>query len=348
MILNVALKVLATVSHGLMAVKWILAGEPAGFALVASSVLVAVNTQMLMTVVQVTHLRDVLLKLGTSKQVRITFSSIGSLLEVGAGKACVVVNGAATVCLVAHLYERPLQLLPWLATALGTVAWANATFEGVGVASWKDLKPWVTDDSEVIPATKFLEKLGAKRDEPLNSILGQPCAWLSSIFGLHMEDRMLLQNRSLLLHHAFPKNPKFRFCHNLLMVMFSLCCFAVPTALLCLCMAQVPQLQGMELGHGFLYPPFKPDVSNYYISLQEGWAEGISMTFQLGIGKASFFQFCCVSGCRSITGTEHGDAILLKVEMSKNDFGSCELNLFGLRFHQYEFTALALSGLSAP
>ncbi|CAE7473900.1 unnamed protein product [Symbiodinium sp. CCMP2592] len=337
--LSVMTKTFATVSHGLMAVKWILAGEPASSALVACFVLVAVNTQMLVTVAQVAHLRDVLLKLGTSKRVRVAFLGIGSLLEVGAGRTCVAVNLAATVCLVAHLHERLVQLLPWLVTAFGTLMWANSTFLGVGVSEWKDIKSFANDDCEVVPAAEFLAKLGAEGESE-----GQ-CTFSQTFCGLHKEDKMLLQSQPLLLQHAFPEHPKVRLLHNLMMAVFSLFCFAVPASLLGLCMAQVPLLQDMELAHSSLHPPFKPDVSDYFIRLEDGWMEGISMSFQLGVGKASSFAFCCVSGCKAVEGTEHGDSVLLKAYMSKEDIGTCQLKLFGLRFHQHEFTALALQGL---
>lgn len=257
--------------------KWILAGEPASYALVACFVLVAVNTQMLVTVVQVTHMRDLLLKLRIHKHHRLTFAGIGGLLEVAGGRACVVVNGIATICLVVHLRHRPWQLLPWLATAAGTLAWANATFEGIGGSAWKDLKPLATDDAEVMDAETFLETLGAESEIPCGC---GTLSWLAGMFKLNKEDELLLQNRQRLLHYAFPTRPRFRFFHGLVMVLFNLSCFAVPGTLAGFCMLQVPLLQNIELLGGSLHPAFKPRQEHVYIQLQDGWTEGISMTME--------------------------------------------------------------------
>eukprot|EP00435_Cladocopium_sp_Y103_P001853 s1172_g1.t1 len=343
-ILNFSLKVLATSSQGLLAVKWILAGEPASYALVACFVLVAVNTQMLVSVVQVTHMRDLLLKLGIQKRHRLTFAGIGGLLEVAGGRACVVVNGLATICLVVHLRHRPWQLLPWLATAAGTLAWANATFEGIGGSAWKDLKPLATDDAEVMEAETFLETLGAERGIPCGAC--GTLSWLAGMFKLNKEDELLLQNRRRLLHHAFPTQPWFRFFHGLVMVLFNLSCFAVPGALAGFCMLQVPLLQNVELLGGSLHPAFKPRHEHFYIQLQDGWTEGISMTMELAMGKASAFEFCCSHRCAPISSKEHGNVLLLKPQISKENFGTCTINLYGMRFKEYRFTVLALQGLS--
>ncbi|CAK9064375.1 unnamed protein product [Durusdinium trenchii] len=343
-IINVTLKVLATTSHGLLAVKWILAGEPAGFALVASFVLVAVNTQILVTVVQVGHLRHLLLKLGLTKQARVSFAGVGSLWQVPGGRACVAVNGIATLCLVVHLHQRPWQLLPWLATACGTLVWANASFQGVGVTTWNDLKPIATDDSAVMEAEEFMESLGVAESALPDTACGKWLALVAKMFTVGKENAIMLQNRQVLMHHAFPTNPTFRFFHGVVMVLFNLCCFGVPAALVAVSMMQVPVIHDLQVSGGALYPSLSPQQSHYYVRLNDGWTEGISFTFELDVGKASSFEFCCPF-CVELTGSEHGNSLILKSEMPKENLGTCQLNLFGLRFQQYQFTALALQGL---
>ena len=116
-VINVLLKVFASATHGWVALKWILAGEPPSSALVATFVLVAVNTQLLVTVSVIAHLRQILVIVATSWEIRIRFEGVGNLLQVGAGRAAVAVNAIATLVLCIHLHDRRWQLLPWLATA---------------------------------------------------------------------------------------------------------------------------------------------------------------------------------------------------------------------------------------
>lgn len=64
------------------------------------------------------------------------------------------------------------------------------------------------------------------------------------------------------------------------------------------------------------------------------------------MGKASSFEFCCLHGCVPISSTEHGNVLLLKPQISKENFGTCTMNLYGMRFKEYRFTVLSLQGLS--
>jgi hypothetical protein len=48
------------------------------------------------------------------------------------------------------------------------------------------------------------------------------------------------------------------------------------------------------------------------------------------MGKASSFEFCCLHGCVPISSTEHGNVLLLKPQISKENFGTCTMNLYGM------------------
>ena len=110
-------------------------------------------------------------------------------------------------------------------------------------------------------------------------------------------------------------------------------------------MMEVPKLEGLDVIGATVHPALNKLDSHYYIRLQDGWKEKVSLTFELPIGKASRFDFCCWSGCSSLAGSERGNILILSSEIQVADFGTCNLHLYGMRFKEYQFTVLVLQGL---
>ena len=61
-------RIASTLSLGLLAAKWILAGEQAGYPLVACFCMVSANTELLATAGLVAHLRSLLVKVAIQRQ----------------------------------------------------------------------------------------------------------------------------------------------------------------------------------------------------------------------------------------------------------------------------------------
>ncbi|CAE7378339.1 unnamed protein product, partial [Symbiodinium pilosum] len=58
---NVAVKIAGAASHGLLAIRWLLAGEPANLPLIACFLLVASNTQLLTSTSLISHMKAILI-----------------------------------------------------------------------------------------------------------------------------------------------------------------------------------------------------------------------------------------------------------------------------------------------
>lgn len=296
-ICRVGLTALATTTSGLLAVKRVLAGKPVNFAALASFILVTVSTQLLVTISQIAHLRNSVVKAAISRQVRIQFSGIGHLLESGAGRTCVV-----------HRCRRLWQLLPWLCTNIGILAWANAGLVGIGASAWKDLEPVgkiLMDKAPAKAVGDFLDELGAD-----GALQERHCcsffSWASGASSLSSEDERLLKNRVVQIWNAFPTSPRLRLLHGLIVVLSNMCSSAIPT---------------MFIG-----------------------AQDMSLKMELPSGQASIFSFCRNSQCTHPQIAEYESSLLLQSRIKTHEFGTCNLNLNGMRFRQHKFTVLAIQG----
>ncbi|CAE7422983.1 unnamed protein product [Symbiodinium sp. CCMP2592] len=340
--LGVLIKVASNFSLGLLAAKWVLAGEQVGFPLFACFCMVAANTELLVSAGLVSHLRAILVKLAIQRQVKIKFTCISHLLGSQVGKFCVIVSAASTVVLVVHLSDHPLKLATWLGSTLGLLLWVNASFKSIGLMSmevWEEIKP-IKSSSEEKSVVEFAESLSLQSGQQARSWSDM---WR---FKLSNEDELLLQHRLRLMQHAYPRRWWLWRIHGFMLVSFGLLNACVPTAIICYCLSQVPQLQHMEIVGGAM-PDLEPGQSDYYIQLHPTWKEDVMLKFELEIGQASRYVFCdSESNCVDLQPKHSGDEVRLSAKIRLESFGTCRLTLLGLRSHTYSFTVLALRSLS--
>lgn len=76
-------RIASTLSLGLLAAKWILAGEQAGYPLVACFCMVSANTELLATAGLVAHLRSLLVKVAIQRQ-----AAVGQTASFGWNPKC--------------------------------------------------------------------------------------------------------------------------------------------------------------------------------------------------------------------------------------------------------------------
>ena len=112
-------------------------------------------------------------------------------------------------------------------------------------------------------------------------------------------------------------------------------------------MSTCPQLQSLLVVGGALSPGFDTGATDY-IELQEGWNGRLMLNFEVGLGQASEFEFCCARGnCQAMQAAERPEALSLKAQIPVLQFGTCHLVLQGLRRKQYTFTVISLQALNA-
>ena len=219
---NLLAKVATATSHGLLAIKWVLAGDEAGLPLVACLSLVAVNTELLVTVTLMVHMRRVLTSLATCRGYRIDFQRIGSLVNTNLGLSCLLWNATVASVLVLHIFQGSMELwrvLPWVATAAGTLIWANSTFSGIGATEWAAMEGFATKNTPVVTIPEFLLFLEAGGSS--TEVDRQPEPGISSRFAqgwakawtLSPEDMLLQQRWRTVLHAAFPHRVRMQILH---------------------------------------------------------------------------------------------------------------------------------------
>ena len=210
----------------------------------------------------------------------------------------VVASSALLVC----LYDRPWKFLAWQGATVGLLSWANTSFLGIGAAAWEEIRPLAVATAPVVSVSEFLARLHPSSDanadsaSPGQAATGRCSALCFGTWYFNEEDRALLHSRRHLLYHAFPDYPRLRLAHSVGMALVGLLSLVVPACLVGFCLVQVPQLQLCEVVGGSLQPEFDSSVSHHYIELKRGWKEGISFSFEMEIGQASSFAFCCGSG----------------------------------------------------
>lgn len=346
---NILIRLGSATGHGLLAINWVLAGAEPGMQLVACFVLVAINTHMLSSVALVVHLRSLLAAVAIYHQSRVKFEGISHLWGAPAGIACLALNGLSTAILLAHLYERPERIVTWLATAAGFLLWANSSFRSVGLMdgqTWKEISESELDDS-AISVSDFLRNLGIRLDDEADRATAAPL-WLQILrFNFKHDDELLLRHRQALLRRAYPQSPRLRIAHGATVLLLALLSSAVPALLVAHCLSRVPLLRDVELVGGVYFPSLSSSRQDYYIAIEDSGSNGISMTFQMELGEASFYRFCCRdASCSAIESNDQKSQLRLKLMIAPEQFGTCQLQLRGLQSNTYNFTVLSLRHLS--
>ncbi|CAE7521653.1 unnamed protein product, partial [Symbiodinium sp. KB8] len=358
-IANPMMKVGTAVASGLLAVKWLLAGEEAGLPLIACFLVITVNTELLTTVSLVTHLRAILVDFASCNQVRVKFMSVTSLEGAPVSLACLVLNFVGSSILLVYLYEHPGKFLAWQSATLGLAAWANTSFTGIGTTAWNDIRPLAATSHPVLSVSEFLNQLhldggASSASASAEAVSGNSIgAMLSKLclgtWYFNEEDGLLVQSRRQLLHHALPLHPRLRLVHSSILSFISLLSLAVPALLVGYCMLQTPQLQLCEVVGGSIQPEFDPWASHHYVRVADAWKEVITFNFEMELGQASSYAFCC--GSSSCAAQAFGDRqpsnhLLMEARVSQGEFGTCSLKLRGLRQREYLFTILAARSIS--
>ena len=158
---NVLLKIVSLALHGLLAVKWLLAGEQAGCALASCFALVAVNTQLLVSVALIAHLRTIAIKTALRDKLQIKFSPSKGIIDAPAGQIAILINIIATGVLLVDTHDHP-GVLAWLSTAAGLLIWANSSFQSVGIMSsqtWEEMKSTMSESLQDVSVVDFLRTL---------------------------------------------------------------------------------------------------------------------------------------------------------------------------------------------
>ena len=255
--------------------------------------------------------------------------------------------------LLVYLYDRPWKFLAWQGATVGLLVWANASFTGIGTTSWNDIRPLAATSDPVMSVSDFLMKLcldsassaspstGTVSGNSLGSMLAKLCfgTWY-----FNEEDELLVQSRRQLLQYALPSHPRLRLAHGIGVSFISLLSLAVPAILVGYCMLQTPQLQLCEVAGGTIKPEFDPWASHHYVTVAAGRKEVIAFNFEMGLGQASSYGFCCGSNSCPTHGfgeNQPSDHLLIKARVSQSEFGTCLLKLRGLREREYQFTILA-------
>jgi len=349
-IVNVLMKLGSAAAHGLLAINWVLAGAEPGMQLVACFVLVAINTHMLSSVALVVHLRSLLASVAITYQTRIRFDGVTHLWGAPAGVACLALNGISTSILLAHLYEKPQRTITWLATAGGFLMWANSNFKSVGLmdaATWKEITESESEPDSALSISEFLRNLGILKSLPDSD--GQiPPFWLRILrFSFNQDDELLLRHRRALLRRAYPQAPRARWAHGAGVLYLGLLSTAVPMILVAYCWSRIPRLSDVELVGGTYFPSLSPSRQDYYIAMEDSGSNGINMVFQMELGEASRYRFCCEdAGCSKIDVHDKSSILHLKSFILPEQFGTCHLHLSGLRSNEYTFTVLSLRHMS--
>ncbi|CAK9032109.1 unnamed protein product [Durusdinium trenchii] len=351
---NVLMKIASAGAHGLLAINWVLAGAEPGAPLVASFVLVAINTHMLYSVALVVHLRALLAAVAIQHHKRVHFQGITDLWGAPSGLTCLVLNGLSTALLLAALgmsSTRPERILTWLATAGGFLAWANSNFKSVGLmdsVTWKEIESDF-DSKCVLPVAEFMRSLGVAVEKSGDSpdAPGRPL-WLRMVsFHFNEDDELLLRHRPAVLRCAFPTSPRFRAAHATALMMLGLLSSAVPGLLVGFCWSRLPKLRDVELVGGTVFPELTSKRQDYYIEVEDSGSNGISMTFMMELGEASKYRFCCEGAdCSDLQADDKSGQLRLKSMIAPHQFGTCYLDLRGLRSNRYNFTVLSLRHLS--
>ncbi|CAE7463930.1 unnamed protein product [Symbiodinium sp. CCMP2592] len=339
---NVLLQLFSTLSQGLLAVKWILAGQQVGPPLIACFAIVAADTELLVSAGLAAHLRSVLVKVGIQRGVKIKFACMDHLLGSQVGKTCFFFAAISMAVLIPFLYDKPMKLLAWLGTNFGLLLWANSQFKSIGLMSgevWEELKPTQTSAEELTVA-EFLSQVGLATAEETSWTDRLRCK-------LNQEDELLLRHRRGLMMQAFPKRTWLCLVHGVLVTCFLLLNAAVPLAMVCYCFAQFPHLQHVSVTGGEI-AKFDPKQDHHFVGLQKDWKEAVILSFELELGQASEFRFCWPGGtCCELIPEQRADQVLLTATIEPTSFGTCSLTLFGIRSNEYRFTVLAVTDIHA-
>ena len=307
------MQVATTTSHGLLAIKWVLAGDEAGFPLVASLSLVAINTELLVRVAAVVHMRSILAHLATSRDYRIDFGDIGSLMGTPFGLVCIAWNVTVALVLLVCTLERVSELwrlLPWVATAVGSLVWANTTFKGIGASTWKDMEVVATTSTPVATVSEFLALLNEEDARSVVEDLAEERSnWWSRLVAtlgtarrLSLEDRLLERHWMAVLFAAFPEHPKMRVLHTMSFAFFKMLPFVMPALLVVYSLSRMPQIAALEVLGCVVSPAFVPASSEYFLSLEPGWNAELSLKFEMEVGsllrvalsKLASLSVCCL------------------------------------------------------
>ncbi|CAE7790353.1 unnamed protein product, partial [Symbiodinium sp. CCMP2456] len=302
---NISIKVATTMSHGLLAVKWVLAGDEAGFPLVTCFMLVAVNTELLVGAALVSHMRSILVRVAASRGYRIDFLGITNLLRTPLGQVSIIWTATATLVLLANTYEHAAnlwRLAPWLATAAGSLVWANSALTGIGATSWEDLESLATESTPVVTLPQFLAhisegKLEDHMEEQALGMVWRLVSWLSKPWSLSSEDVLLQKSWPKVLRCAFPNHANMRGLHTAVVGCFRLLPFAVPSLLVAYSLSRVPQLAAFEVVGGRITSEFTSAISEYVVLLEESWDAELTFKFEMEVGQASRVDFCCQGHC---------------------------------------------------
>ena len=268
-------------------------------------------------------------------------------------------NFVGSSILLVYLYEHPGKFLAWQSATLGLAAWANTSFTGIGTTAWNDIRPLAATSHPVLSVSEFLNQLhldggASSASASAEAVSGNSIgAMLSKLclgtWYFNEEDGLLVQSRRQLLHHALPLHPRLRLVHSSILSFISLLSLAVPALLVGYCMLQTPQLQLCEVVGGSIQPEFDPWASHHYVRVADAWKEVITFNFEMELGQASSYAFCC--GSSSCAAQAFGDRqpsnhLLMEARVSQGEFGTCSLKLRGLRQREYLFTILAARSIS--
>lgn len=347
---TVLMKIASVTAHGLVAINWLLAGAEPGVPLVACFVLVAINTHLLTSVAIVVHLRALLASVAICKQSNIKFQGITNLWGAPAGVACLLMNEVATAILLAYLHHRSGKITTWLATAMSFLLWANTNFKSVGLMdseTWEDVQGSVSKPP--IPAAEFMRSIGMMPgSKPRQMRQMRQVQALQAPDGalFNKDDELLLHHRQRLLRCALPESPRLRFVHGGMILFLGFLSTAVPSILVGYCLSRTPLLSDVEVGGGNLGPSFSNSRFDYYIQVQHAGSSGIKMTFLMDLGEASAYTFCChAAACSKVEARDSSSQLRLQSIIAPSQFGTCQLELRGLRRSSYTFTVLALRNL---
>lgn len=352
---TVLMKIASVTAHGLVAINWLLAGAEPGVPLVACFVLVAINTYLLTSVAIVVHLRALLASVAICKQSNIKFQGITNLWGAPAGAACLLMNWIATAILLAYLHHRSGKITTWLVTAMSFLLWANTNFKSVGLMdseTWKDLQLGSVSKPP-IPAAEFMRSIGmipGSQQGETDETGANPThvsKLLQMVFlKFNKDDELLLHHRQRLLRCALPESPRLRFVHGGMILFLGLLSSAVPSILVGYCLSRTPLLSDVEVVGGNLAPSFSSSRFDYYIQVQHAGSSGIKMTFLMDLGEASAYTFCCqAADCSKVEAHDSSSQLRLQSIIVPKQFGTCQLELRGLRRSSYTFTVLALRNL---
>ncbi|CAE7247657.1 unnamed protein product [Symbiodinium sp. CCMP2592] len=359
---NMLVKIAGAISHGLLAIRWLLAGDPAGPPLIACFLLVANNTQLLTSTSLISHVKAILVSIAMEKGIYIKFAEVKNLWGAPAGKACLLINAISILILLPYLQSRPEDLLLWLGTCATFLLWANSSIKSVGTSvglmdhdAWQDVGEVLEKHSEngkIMTAPEFLAQLSICRGEEATDGDSKQPGLLPEVLDLMLlkftpSEELLLRHRRELMAHAFPLFPRLRVFHALAVVCLLLLSSAVPLGMVVFCYSRKPALQYASASDGELEPKLPPSTGSDFYIQPHVWAGTLDLRFEHEASLASRSEFCCSpESCSEPSRRPRGAWTVLETRLPPENFGkACTLHLRGFTERKYVFMVPALRHL---